>query len=185
MKSVALIGPQLSGKTTIADMLVEHRGYYRHGIADAIKRVADRAYPGLSKSDLLTVQRYTGTTVVSGRGLLQDIGAALRQVDVNFWLRAWESEYLTLRARGLSIVVDDVRLPHEITGLRGIDQDMFIVRLHASSLVREERLGRSLDGAHDVTEAMWSHGEVDFDLDTSQLTKEQAYKAITDRMEGA
>ena len=184
MNSVALIGPQGSGKTTIAEMLVEHRGYYRHGIADAIKHVADRAYPGLTKTELRTVQRYSGTTVVSGRGLLQDIGAALRQVDVNFWLRVWETDYLAMRGRGLAIVVDDVRLPHEIARLREVDPSIFIVRLHAAPEVREARMGRSLDGPHDLTEAMWSHGEVDFDLDTSNLTSEQAYKAITDRMEG-
>lgn len=184
MRSVALIGPQGSGKTTIAEMLVEHRGYYRHGIADAIKHVADMAYPGLLKEDLRNVVRYSGTAIVSGRGLLQDIGAAMRSVDVDFWLRVWSSDYREMVKAGFKIVVDDVRLPNEVDYLRLVDSDIYVVRLHASPEARAERLGRPLDGSQDVTEAMWTHGEVDLDLDTSGMTIEQAYKAITDRMEG-
>lgn len=185
MRSVALIGPQGSGKTTIAEMLIEHRGYYRHGIADAIKHVADMAYPGIKKDELRTINRYSGTAIVSGRGLLQDIGAALRGVDVNFWLRVWESDYRSMRTAGFHIVVDDVRLPNEVTRLREVDSEILVVRLYASPEVRAQRIGKPLDGTSDVTEAMWSNGEVDLDLDTTNLTVDQAYRAITDRMEAA
>ena len=35
MRSLAILGPQGSGKSTIASLFVEHRGYQRHGIGEA------------------------------------------------------------------------------------------------------------------------------------------------------
>jgi len=184
VRSVALIGPQGSGKSTIGDLFVEHRNYQRHGIADAIKHVAEMAYPQLTKDEMLSVDRYSGKTTVSGRGLLQDIGAALRGVDVLFWLRVWEQDYREIRAHGYGVVVDDVRLPLEVEYLRRMDPEIFIVRIHAAPDVRSQRMGRPLLGTHDVTEQLWERGSVDLDIDTTAMTPEQAYRQITDAMEG-
>lgn len=184
MRSIALIGPQGSGKSTIGNLFVEHRNYQRHGIADAIKHVAEMAYPQLAKDEMLSVDRYSGKAVVSGRGLLQDIGAALRGVDVLFWLRVWEQDYREIRAHEYGVVVDDVRLPIEVEYLRRMDPLIFVVRVHADAEVRAERMGRPLQATHDVTEQLWQHGAVDLDVNTSAMTPEQAYRHITDAMEG-
>lgn len=183
MKSIAFIGPQGSGKTTIGNLFVEHRNYQRHGLADAIKHVAEMAYPQLTKDEMLSVDRYSGKATVSGRGLLQDIGAALRAVDVLFWLRVWAQDYREIRSHGYGVVVDDVRLPIEVEYIRRMDPEVFIVRLHATAEVRSERSGRPLQGAHDITEQLWMNGSVDLDIDTSGMTPEQAYRIITEGME--
>jgi len=188
-RSVAILGPQGAGKSSIAALFEEHRGYRRHGIADAIKRVAADSYPAVGKDDLVTVHRYDGIRQISGRELLQDIGAAMREgVDINYWLRAWELQYLEIIEHGQSVVVDDVRLPNEVTFLkercRGrVDDSIFIVRLTADHEVRERRMGGQLLGTKDITEVGWTAAEFHLTVDTSDITPEEAYRQITDAME--
>ena len=66
MRSLAILGPQGSGKSTIASLFVEHRGYQRHGIADSIKHIAAMAYYDLGKNETLTVPRYFGEITLTG-----------------------------------------------------------------------------------------------------------------------
>ena len=130
-RSVAILGPQGAGKSSIAALFGEHRGYQRHGIADAIKHLANLAYRQLGKDETLTVDRYSGLTVITGRELLQDIGAALREVDRKFWLRVWRQDYFEIQRLGYGVVIDDVRLPEEVDYLRMVDPQIFVVRLTA------------------------------------------------------
>ena len=118
MRSVAILGPQGAGKSSIAALFEEHRGYQRHGIADAIKHLANLAYRQLGKDETLTVDRYSGLTVVTGRELLQDIGAALREVDRKFWLRVWRQDYFEIQRMGYGVVIDDVRLLARVLQVR-------------------------------------------------------------------
>lgn len=183
MRSLAILGPQGSGKSTISSLFVEHRGYQRHGIADSIKHIAGLAYDDLGKSEMLTVNRHFGRTTLSGRELLQDLGAAVRGVDTHFWLRIWRKDYFEIVRHGYGVVVDDVRLDAEVQYLRTVDPSIFIVRLSASETVRRERMGGVLLGSADITERGWTDSSADFTLDTSNLSPEDAYRVITDKME--
>jgi len=183
-RSVAILGPQGTGKSTIASLFVEHRGYQRHGIADAIKHIADMAYPGVKKTDTLKVRRHFGDALLTGRELLQDLGGAMRAVDTHFWLRLWHQDYLEIQRHGYGVVVDDVRLDAEVTYLRNIDPTIFVVRLAASEDVRRERMGGALIGTADITERGWTDSTSDLTLDTTHLSPEDAYRRITDAMEG-
>ena len=185
MRSLAILGPQGSGKSTIASLFVEHRGYQRHGIADSIKHIAAMAYDDLGKSEVLTVPRYFGETTLTGRELLQDIGAALRSVDNHFWLRVWSRDYADLQRLGYGVVVDDVRLDAEVRYLRMVDPTIFIVRLMASEEIRRQRMGGNLIGTADITERGWTDSSSDLTVDTSNLSPEDAYRVITDKMEEA
>jgi dephospho-CoA kinase len=180
---LAILGPQGSGKSTIASLFVEHRGYQRHGIADAIKHIAAMAYNDLGKSEMITVSRNFGDSTLTGRELLQEIGAAMRGVDTHFWLRVWRKDYLELKRIGFGVVVDDVRLDAEVQYLRAIDPGIFIVRLTASEDVRRERVGGNLYGAADITERGWTDSRADLTVDTTSLSPEDAYRVITDKME--
>ena len=182
MRSVALIGPQGSGKSTIAALFQEGRGYQRHGIADAIKHIAGMAYNDLGKTETLVLSRYTGDVVLTGREVLQDIGAALRNVDRKFWLRVWRKDYFELQRMGYGVVVDDVRLDAEVDYLKLVDPSIFIVRLTASPEVRAARVGGTLLGTTDITEKGWTDATADLTLDTSNLSPEDAYRVITDTM---
>jgi dephospho-CoA kinase len=182
MRSVALIGPQGSGKTTLAEQLVEFRGYQRHGIADAIKEVTRLAYPSLGKREALTVQRYSGATPLTGRELFQDVGAALREVDNDFWLRVWRRDYFDLTKMGYSVVIDDVRLPREAEYLKSADPQLLLVRVHASAEVRAQRIG-GLVATHDITEQAWKAAPFDIQIDTTDLTAERAFWQLVDRID--
>lgn len=182
-RSVAILGPQGAGKSSIAALFGEHRGYQRHGIADAIKHLANLAYSQLAKDETLVVDRYSGLTVVTGRELLQDIGAALREVDRKFWLRVWKQDYLEIQRLGYGVVIDDVRLPEEVDYLRAVDEQIFVVRLTADPDVRSRRMGGTLIGTNDITEVGWTAAEFDLTVDTSDCSPEQAYRQITDAME--
>jgi hypothetical protein len=183
MRSIALLGPQGSGKSTIAALFEEHRGYQRHGIADAIKHVANLAYRNLSKDERFPVSRLSGEEMVTGRELLQDIGAALRKVDTKFWLRVWRQDYFEIERMGYGVVVEDVRLDAEVAYLKLVEPTIFVVRLTASAEVRAARRGGELLGADDITERGWTDAYADLTLDTSNLSPEDAYRVITDAME--
>jgi hypothetical protein len=183
MRSIGLLGPQGSGKTTIAQLFEEHRGYQRHGIADAIKHVANLAYRNLQKDERFPVDRIGGQEMVTGRELLQDIGAALRKVDTKFWLRVWRQDYFEIERMGYGVVVEDVRLDAEVAYLKLVDPSIFVVRLTASAEVRAARRGGELLGADDITERGWTDAYADLTLDTSNLSPEDAYRVITDAME--
>ena len=183
MRSLAILGPQGSGKSTIASLFVEHRGYQRHGVADALKQIVAMGYYNLKKTDVITVKRNFGNTTLSGRELLQDFGAKLREVDSEYLLRVLESSYVELKRIGFGVVVDDVRLDAEVQYLRAIDPDIFIVRLTASEEVRRERVGGNLYGAADITERGWTDSRADLTVDTTSLSPEDAYRVITDKME--
>jgi len=183
MRSIALLGPQGSGKSTIASLFEEHRGYQRHGIADAIKHVANLAYPSLSKEERFPVSRIGGEEMVTGRELLQEIGAALRKVDKKFWLRVWRQDFLEIQRMGYGVVVEDVRLDAEVAYLKLVEPTIFVIRLTASAEVRAARRGGELVGADDITERGWTDAYADLTLDTSNLSPEDAYRVITDAMQ--
>ena len=182
-RSIALLGPQGSGKSSIASLFVEHRGYQRHGIADAIKHIAEMAYPGLTKTETIKVSRNFGDTTLTGRELLQDLGSAVRGVDTQFWLRIWRQDYFEIVRNGYGVVVDDVRLDAEVRYLRIVDPSIFIVRLSAAEDVRAARMGGILLGGADITERGWTDSTADLTVDTNNLSPEDAYRVITDKME--
>ena len=184
-RTVALIGPQGAGKTTLAELLVEHRGYRRHGIADGIRRVLQMAYrEGVSKGETIDLQRFSGKVTLTGRELMQEVGMALRDVDLHFWLRVWSEGYSQLWQNGVPVVVDDVRLPSEVQMLRVIEPSIAIVRVHADAEVRRERRAGEYTGTGDITETGWEGAAFDATIDTTARTVQEAYAALVAAIDG-
>lgn len=182
---IALMGPQGSGKSTLAEMLVEHGGYHRHGIADGIRQVIQQAYPDpIAKDEVLELQRFSGKVRLTGRELMQEVGAALRDVDLHFWLRIWSAGYSALSSRGIRVVVDDVRLPSEAQMLRIIEPSALVVRVYADPEVRRARRGGSLIGSGDITELAWEGTPFDATIDTTHRTPQDSYAALAAAIEG-
>ena len=182
MRPIALVGPQGSGKTTLAAELEGCAGYRRLGIADAIKQVTRLAYPCISKTDEFEVLGYDGPRKVSGREVFQEVGAALREFDREFWLRIWRQAYNQICGLGLPIVVDDVRLESEVVYLREVDPTFLVVRLHADVDSRAQRVGGRLVGALDVTEYAWNQVKYDLTLDTTALSVDDVYRAVMNEL---
>jgi len=103
---IAFGGTMQVGKTTAADHLVRRYGFVKFALADPIKQIA-RRYMG-----------WDGAKDARGRHLLQQIGTVGREYDPEVWL-----DHLAARidtAGSVDAVVDDLRLPHEVTRLRGL-----------------------------------------------------------------
>lgn len=182
-RCLAFIGPQGAGKSTIANLLVEHSGYLRMSIADPIKEIAANAYQGIAKDEEYLVRTLDGGKRITGRELLQEIGAKMREIDLDFWLRQFRLRYTAAVRSGRLVVIDDVRLDNEVHYLQHIDPLLSVVRVHAHAPKRSERLGGKLISAQDITETGWNLSAFDFSLDTTEMTPEQATERLIRWME--
>ena len=184
MSDIAIIGPQGSGKTTLAMNLVEHRGYVRIGIADAVKEIALQRYPGLQKGSLFDVIRNEKLWIATGRELLQGIGKALREVDQDYWLGLWRNKYEGAKMMGRSVVVDDLRLIREVDYLRSLEKGFKIVQVTADIGKRDWRVAGGVSGTKDVTEQEWDKVRFDLSLDTTNIDSDQTFRRLHEWMTG-
>ena len=183
--NIAFVGPQGSGKSTLAEMLTERRTnpYLTIPIADSIKEVAEAAYRtkerDFDKREFYP-QRKLGLDVqVSGREILQEIGAKIRDMDSLFWVNAWLNRYERVRSlhRSRPVVVDDLRLPIEANFMREHVKEIVIVRVYASAEARTSRRG-TLQGVSDITETAYMQTLADLQIDTTDLTADQSYAIL-------
>lgn len=182
--NIAFVGPQGSGKSTLADMLSQRRihPYTILPIAETIRAVAALGYgEDFDKSKQYSQRRLGLDVQVSGREILQDIGALMRELDATFWIRAWHDEYLKIKSTGRLVTVDDVRLPLEALYLRQRVPGIVIVRVHASAEARTARRG-VLQGVSDVTEFGYLQTDYDLQIDTTDLTADQSYAILREHM---
>jgi hypothetical protein len=183
MRNVAFIGKAGTGKTTLSQMLSEHHGYEVTSIAAPIREVAVMAYGKFDKAMKYPQQTLGLSRLLTGRELLQEIGAALREMDSLFWMRVW----LLRTKRGaddgtldaITFVVDDVRLDAERAFIRAWYPDTLFVRL-----VRPP-VGDLQPWQHDVTERQAGDMEAELVLDTDALSPSECIAAVLEaaRME--
>ena len=181
---IAFVGPQGSGKSTLAEMLEERRKsrYIVLPIAQSIREVASLAYGVDFDKSKSYAQRRMGLDIkTSGREILQDIGAQMRELDAYFWIKAWHDAFNRLATLGRPIAIDDVRLPLEAHFLRERIPGITIVRVFASAEARTKRRG-VLQGVSDVTEHGYKTAEYDLQIDTTDLTAEDSYAILRRHM---
>jgi len=168
MRSVAFIGKSGTGKSTLSKMLSEHHGYELTSIAEPIREVAIMAYGKFDKSMKYPQQTLGLSRLISGRELLQEIGAALREMDSLFWMRIWLRRTRQGAEDGvvgtMTFVVDDVRLDAERAFIRAWYPDTLFVRL-----VRPP-VGELQEWQQDITERQAGDMEAEVVLDTSALS---------------
>jgi len=92
---VALAGPRGSGKTTIAQYLVDDHGFERLAFSDVLREIAMLA----------------GSERVNDRQYLSDLGRALRFYEPEFLLNAMRTK---ISQSNKKVVIEDVRFPEEL-----------------------------------------------------------------------
>ena len=141
MRSVAIVGEFASGKTTLADYLVEHHGYTRVSFAKRLKEVAAAVYNGglpIQKNAMYEVEHSEiGAMEYSGRAILQQLGQSVKALDEHFWIRWMLSDIAAGEYGDGPYVSDDTRFPYEADALRR--KGFLIVRIDTPLTVRNQR----------------------------------------------
>lgn len=170
MRNVALSGRASTGKSTLALMLEAENDYHPTSIAAPIRTIATIAYGPFDKSKSYPQEALGLSTFVSGRELLQNIGASLREMDSHFWMRAWER---SLWMSGTEPwVVDDLRLDAEHEFIRKLFPDTLFVRLVRPDQRTDQRWQQ------DITERGAGDLPAELVLDTEALTELECLQAI-------
>lgn len=120
--NIAFVGKAGAGKTTAAQLLVDHFGYTRLSFAAPLKEIAVQLWGEDAKTD---------------RDKLQKLGVAVREIDPDTWAEILEERYLT-STPDTPFVVDDCRFPNEHDLLRY--HGFLVVRVIAPKQLRIVRL---------------------------------------------
>lgn len=141
--NIAVIGKMGAGKSTLADLLIEHWGYRRLSFAAKLREVAVSIWGESARND---------------RAKLQGLGVAVREIDEDAWVNAAmqtmqnyrrglhlvgadSDEVMRDMERPMRFVIDDCRFPNEYQVLR--EQGFVFVQIEADETVRIDRLQRN------------------------------------------
>lgn len=131
---VALIGKMRSGKSTIADLLVENLDYTKLSFGTRLKQFAHEVFD---------VEEG-----VKPRKLYQDFGQYCRKIDNDVWVKWVERDM----GDNQNVVIDDLRQPNEYEWAR---KNGFI--LFKVDCPDEVRLIRMKDKGEDVSSELLNH----------------------------
>jgi hypothetical protein len=138
---IGLVGYKQSGKDTIANWLVENKGYTKRAFAQPIKEICSSLF-GITEEQLYNPAKKELKDNIWGmspRVMMQKVGEGLRNVH-NDCLTLWmKRELLSL---GDSVVISDIRLEDEIKFVK--DNNGFVI------YVDREHGGNRTD--NDITE---------------------------------
>lgn len=175
---IALAGEMGTGKSATAAVLRD-LGYQQLAFADILREVLKPIYGEIDKGDLYFVHQGDGTEngpTLSGRELLQQMGAAMRTVDSGVFLRAMSRR---LHELGMTrIVVDDCRFPAEARMLA--ERNFRVYKLQCPSPIRRDRVGKAWTGEGDITELAISQIEAPT-INTATIDPEGVVKIIAER----
>ncbi|KUF18860.1 hypothetical protein [Streptomyces silvensis] len=160
MDNIGILGRAQAGKDTTGAWFVE-RGYARVAFADPLKDAALKMDPivGTTEYGDYTVDM---SSVVSDLGwegakdarpevrrILQELGAAVRAIDEDFWLRAAMKKVVEANEEGRPVVITDVRYPNESASLaRAGFQLLHIDRPGIPHLTHESECALGPEDAH-------------------------------------
>ena len=140
---IAIAGQMASGKTTLAESLVD-KGYTKVSLAGKVKEIA---------RDLFHME-------VKDRPLLQKIGMKMREIRPSVWI-----DYIINLDDDL-LVIDDVRFINEATALKAAGWT--VVRLDITESLQKERL----QNTYEDWEVHWNNRQDPSETEVSQIRSE-------------
>lgn len=165
MYNIAIVGKMGSGKSSLANYLVDVHQYTRIANAGSLKALAAMAYGPIDKSQTYKVTQakyeWDGRTEereFSGRQILQGLGQIVKEFDRDFWLKAMMRD-MDVKGNG-PFVCDDTRFPFEADFLR--KHGWIIVKLYVPKEVRAERY-HTLYGRYPTIEELSHESETAVD----------------------
>lgn len=139
--SVAIVGEFASGKTTLANILIENFGFERVSFATRLKDIAAEVYGGgspLEKTkeyEVWPLEQEPGQ--YSGRAILQTLGQSVKELDRLFWVRWLLRDIDEGRYGDGPYVTDDCRFVYEADALR--ERGFVIARILTPVRIRMQR----------------------------------------------
>lgn len=111
---LALTGYKRSGKDTVADALIIHRGFSRVAFADPVKQLASRVYYQVTRRDSLHQ-----LPKELARPWYVGIGEGARGVlGERVWLDKALDQVEAFREQGIPVVITDLRYPNEAEAIK-------------------------------------------------------------------
>ncbi|MGW6638474.1 deoxynucleotide monophosphate kinase family protein [Streptomyces cyaneofuscatus] len=158
MGNIGIIGRARVGKDTAGQWLVDNRGYRRIGFADPLKEAALKLDPIVEVDNVGDYYRLAENVAEFGweaakedhevRSILQELGAAVRAIDEDFWLRAAMKRVQEANESGVPAVITDVRYPNEAASLKRAGFHLvYIERPDVEQLVHESEGALGFDEA--------------------------------------
>ena len=119
---VGLSGLKASGKSTVANYLVDEHQFLKLSFGDMLKNVTANTFS--LRRDLLEgetdqsrawrEEHIDASSGLTPRQLLQQVGSQMRAIDPDVWINVVKGQALRAIAAGYSVVVTDVRFPNEL-----------------------------------------------------------------------
>ena len=158
---IALCGPQGSGKTTLANLLVEKHHFARTRFAANLKGMlstflADQGLDSETQSRMLDGDlKEVPTIYLNGktpRHAMQTLGTEWRDlIHKDLWIDAWERK--VLNAKEMNLIVDDMRFIHEAERIHSLGGKIFMITregtLSSNHISEREFLKIKVDGIID------------------------------------
>lgn len=172
---VVFVGPMGSGKSTAAQLLIDHLHYTKVSFAKKLKAICAELF---------------GPEKGAQRGVLQGIGMAFRHFDPDVW-----ADYLATQIRAsvetdahffngvFNYTCDDCRFENEVAALRGTGTRPVFVKMELDEDERYARLqanGRIQDRAQmdDESEHGLDNFEPDYVIDYNGKTQEDLLESV-------
>ena len=143
---IAICGKMASGKTTMADWLVNQHGFKKASLAGKVKEIA---------RDLFQMKE-------KDRPLLQKIGMKMREVRPSVWI----DYIIDVGDRYEDIVIDDVRFVNEAKALH--EAGWIVIRLNIDDDLQQERLKMT----YDDWEVHWNNRHDPSEMEVDQIPDE-------------
>ncbi|MFG2292047.1 hypothetical protein [Streptomyces sp. NPDC048603] len=168
--NIGLIGRARVGKDTVGHWLCENRGYERVAFADPLKAAALRVDPVIGYSHIggdIRVSHVLETIgwegikdrYPEGRRILQELGASIRGIDPEIWLRAGLARTDEVnRTTGRPAVITDVRYPNEAESLRRAG--FHLIYIHRPDVPELDHESEGALGTEDADHVLINNGSV-------------------------